>query len=247
MGMLDGKTAVVTGAGRGLGHAISLLFASEGADVACVSRNPENARRTAEEVRALGRSAWALAIDLSSPSAAQSGAEALLGDTPSTDILVNNAGITRDGLLARMSDEDWDQVLNTNLRGAFLMTRALTRRMMKQRAGRIVNIGSVVGLSGNPGQANYSASKSGLIGLTKSVARELAPRGITANLIAPGFIETDMTASLGDKRRKEILGGVPLGRMGRPEDIAQAALFLAGPASGYITGQVLCVDGGMAM
>ena len=247
MGTLKGRTAIVTGAGRGLGRAISLLFASEGADVVCVSRNPANAQETAVKVREKGRKAWAFGIDLSSPPAVRAGTEAILGEAADIDVLVNNAGITRDGLLARMSDRDWDEVIDTNLRGAFLMTRALARPFMKQRRGCIINIGSVVGLTGNPGQINYAASKAGLVGLTKAVARELAPRGIRANLVAPGFIRTDMTSVLKEEQKREIEKRIPLGTMGEPEDVARAALFLAGPGARYITGQVLPVDGGMAM
>jgi len=247
MGMLDGRIAVVTGAGRGLGNAIARRFAAEGADVVCVSRRSENAERAAQAVKDLGRAARAVAMDVSDPAAVDAGTKAILGEVGGVDILVNNAGVTRDGLLMRMSEADWDLVLNTNLKGAFLLTKAFSRPLMKQRKGRVINIGSVVGMIGNAGQANYAASKAGLIGMTKSVARELASRGVTANVIAPGFMQTEMTAELGEAQKTAILGGIPLGCMGEPEDVAQAALFLAGPGARYITGQVLTVDGGMAM
>jgi 3-oxoacyl-[acyl-carrier protein] reductase len=247
MSQLANQIAVVTGAGRGIGHAIALRFAAEGADVVCVSRTAENAEKAAQEVRGQGRRAWAHAVDVADASSVAGAAEKILTDTGRVDILVNNAGVTRDGLLMRMSDADWDAVLNTNLRGAFLFTRAFTRVFIKQRSGRIINVASVAGLIGNAGQCNYAASKAGLLGFTKSVARELASRGITANALAPGFIGTDMTASLNEQLRAEVLKSIPLGRFGQPEDIALAAVFLAGPAGRYVTGQVLTVDGGMVM
>ena len=247
MSQLANQIAVVTGAGRGIGHAIALKFAAEGADVVCVSRTPENAEKAAQEVRGLGRRAWAHAVDVADGASVSAAAEKILGDTGRVDILVNNAGVTRDGLLMRMSDADWDAVLNTNLRGAFLFTRAFTRAFIKQRSGRIINVASVIGLIGNAGQCNYAASKAALLGFTKSVARELASRGITANALAPGFIETDMTASLNEQLRAEVLKSIPLGRFGQPDDIALAAVFLAGPSGRYVTGQVLTVDGGMVM
>jgi len=218
-----------------------------GADVACVSRTEENSAKAAAEVEALGRRAWAVAVDVSDTAAVNAAAGKILDDAGRVDILVNNAGVTRDNLLMRMSEEEWDTVINTNLKGAFNFTKALTRPFIKQRSGRIINIASVIGLIGNAGQSNYAASKAALIGFTKSVAKELAPRGITANAIAPGFIETDMTAALDDKVRESIIGNVPLGRFGSPDDIAHAAVFLAMEPSGYITGQVLTVDGGMVM
>jgi len=247
MSQLTGKIAVVTGAGRGIGRAIALKFASEGADVVCVSRTAENSEKVAGEVRALGRRAWALAVDVSDSAAVNAAAEKILAEAGKVDILVNNAGVTRDGLLMRMSDQDWDLVLNTNLKGAFHFTRALSRSFIKQRSGRIINIASVIGLIGNAGQCNYAASKAALIGLTKSVAKELAGRGITVNAVAPGFIETDMTAVLKEELKTELLKQIPLGSLGQSEDIAHAALFLAGEASRYVTGQVLVVDGGMVM
>lgn len=247
MSVLAGQVAVVTGAGRGIGRAIALKFAGAGADVVCVSRTAENSEKVAGEIRALGRKAWAHAVDVADPKAVAAAGEKILGETNRADILVNNAGVTRDGLLMRMSEEDWDTVLNTNLRGAFSFTKAFSRTLIKQRAGRIINIASVIGLIGNAGQCNYSASKAALIGFTKAVARELASRNITVNALAPGFIETDMTAVLDDKMRGELLTKIPLNRLGKADDIAEAALFLAGPAASYITGQVLTVDGGMVM
>lgn len=247
MSQLTNQIAVVTGAGRGIGRAIALQFAKEGADIACVSRTVENAEKVAAEVRALGRRAWAYAVDVADSAAVSATAEKILTATGRVDILVNNAGVTRDGLLMRMSEADWDTVINTNLRGAFSFTKAFTRTLVKQRSGRIINIASVIGLIGNAGQANYAASKAGLLGFTKSVARELASRGITVNALAPGFIETDMTAVLTAEQKAGILQQVPLGCLGQAEDIAQAACFLASPAARYITGQVLAVDGGMVM
>ena len=247
MSELAGQIAVVTGAGRGIGRAIALQFAASGADVVCVSRTAENAEKVAQEVKAAGRQAWAHAVDIADGAAVSAAAEKILAETGRVDILVNNAGVTRDGLLMRMSEEDWDTVLNTNLRGAFLLTKALTRAFVKQRSGRIINIASIAGLSGNAGQCNYAASKAALIGFTKSLARELASRSITVNALAPGFIETDMTSVLGAPIRDEVLKKIPMNRFGQPDDIAHAAVFLAGPGARYITGQVLTVDGGMVM
>lgn len=247
MSLLQGKIAVVTGAGRGIGRAIALRFAAEGADVVCVSRTAENAGKVAAEVRALGVRAWAEAVDVSDGAGVQAAADRILADAGRVDVLVNNAGVTRDGLLMRMSEADWDLVLDTNLKGAFHLTKAFTRAFLKQRAGRIINVASVIGLIGNAGQCNYAASKAGLIGFTQSVARELASRGVTCNAIAPGFITTDMTAVLDDAQRAELLKRIPLATLGEPEDIAQAALYLAGPGGRYVTGQVLVVDGGMVM
>jgi 3-oxoacyl-[acyl-carrier protein] reductase len=247
MSALPNQIAVVTGAGRGIGRAIALKFAEAGADVVCVSRTAENAGKVAEEVRGLGRKAWAHAVDVANTTQVEQACEQILADTARVDVLVNNAGITRDGLLMRMSEADWDTVLDTNLKGAFLFTRGFIRAFVKQRSGRIINIASVIGLIGNAGQANYAASKAALIGFSKSVARELGSRGITVNALAPGFIDTDMTAVLNDQIRQELLKKIPLNGFGQPEDVAQAALFLAGPAARYITGQVLAVDGGMTM
>jgi 3-oxoacyl-[acyl-carrier protein] reductase len=247
MKQLENQIAVVTGAGRGIGRAIALKFAAEGADVVCVSRTAENSEKVAGEIRALGRKAWAHAVNVADTASVAAAAEKILADCGKVDILVNNAGVTRDGLLMRMSDEDWDAVLNTNLKGAFLFTKAFTRAFLKQRSGRIINVASIIGLIGNAGQANYAASKAGLIGFTQSVARELGSRGITANALAPGFIETDMTAGLGADLKTELLKKIPLNSLGQTEDIANAALFLASPGARYITGQVLTVDGGMVM
>ena len=247
MSQLANQVAVITGAGRGIGRAIALRFAAEGADIVCVSRTAENSEKVAAEVRALGRKAWAYAVDVADSAAVADAAGKILEAAGRVDILVNNAGVTRDGLLMRMSEADWDTVLDTNLKGAFLFTKAFSRAFIKQRSGRILNVASIIGLIGNAGQCNYAASKAALIGFTKSVARELASRGITANALAPGFIETDMTAGLGEEARNNLLKNVPLNSLGQPEDIAQAALFLASPGARYITGQVLTVDGGMVM
>ena len=244
---LEGQVAVVTGAGRGIGRAVALRLAAAGADVVCVSRTAENSEKVAAEVRATGRRAWARAVDVADPGQVGAACDAILQETGRVDVLVNNAGVTRDGLLMRMSAEDWDAVLGTNLRGAFLVTKGFTRAFARQRSGRIVNIASVIGLMGNAGQCNYAASKAGLVGFTKSVARELGPRGVTCNAIAPGFIETDMTAVLKEEVRQGLLGRIPLGGFGKPEDIAEAVLYLAGPGGRYVTGQVLVVDGGMVM
>jgi 3-oxoacyl-[acyl-carrier protein] reductase len=247
MSQLANQIAVVTGAGRGIGRAIALKFAAEGADVVVVSRTAENSEKVAAEIRALGRKAWALAVDVADSAAVSAAADKILADCGKVDILVNNAGVTRDGLLMRMSDADWDTVIDTNLKGAFLVTKAFFRTFAKQRAGRIINITSVIGLIGNPGQCNYAASKAGLIGFTQSVARELAGRGVTVNAIAPGFIETDMTSELNEELKTNILRAIPLGKFGAADDIANAALYLASPGARYVTGQVLTVDGGMVM
>ena len=247
MGQLDSQVAVVTGAGRGIGRAIALKFAAEGANVVCVSRTAENSQKVADEVRALGRQSWALAVDVADSKAVAAAGEKILTEAGRVDILVNNAGVTKDGLLMRMSEEDWDAVINTNLRGAFAFTKAFTRSLLKQRSGRIINVASIIGLIGNAGQANYAASKAALIGFTKSVAREFGSRGITVNALAPGFIETDMTAVLSEAVRQQLLEKIPLASFGQAEDIANAALFLAGPSGRYVTGQVLVVDGGMVM
>jgi 3-oxoacyl-[acyl-carrier protein] reductase len=247
MSLLQNQVAVVTGAGRGIGRAIALKFAQEGADVVCVSRTMENSQKVADEVRALGRKSWAYSVDVSDSKAVAEAATKILAEAGKVDILVNNAGVTRDGLVMRMSEEDWDAVLDTNLKGAFTFTKAFGLAFIKQRAGRIVNVASVIGLIGNAGQANYAASKAGLIGFTKSVAREFASRGVTVNALAPGFIETDMTAVLKEELKTAILNNIPMKTFGQADDIANAALFLASPASRYITGQVLAVDGGMVM
>jgi 3-oxoacyl-[acyl-carrier protein] reductase len=241
---LTGQTAFVTGSTRGIGRAIARTLHGAGAKVAIVGRDETRARAVAAE---LGDRAVGLACDVARADqveAAIAGAERALGPI---DILVNNAGLTRDNLLLRLTDADWDAVLDANLKGAFHTTRGVIRGMMKRRAGRIVNVTSIVGLTGNKGQANYAASKAGLIGFTKSVAKEYASRGVLANCVAPGFIETDMTAALPDEARATLLQDIALGRLGRPEDVAGAVLFLASGLAGYITGQTLVVDGGMVI
>jgi 3-oxoacyl-[acyl-carrier protein] reductase len=241
---LSGKVAVVTGGSRGIGRAIVEALHGAGAGVAVLGRD---AARAEEVARALGARALAVAADVADPDAPARAVEAVEQGLGPVDILVNNAGITKDGLLARMSPDDWDAVLNANLKGAFLMTKAVTRGMMKRRWGRVVNITSVVGLMGNAGQANYAASKAGLIGFTKSVARELASRNVLVNAVAPGFIDTDMTRALTEPQRETLIGRIPLGRLGQGADVAHAVLFLASNLADYITGQVLVVDGGMVM
>jgi 3-oxoacyl-[acyl-carrier protein] reductase len=246
--MLKDKIAVVTGAGRGIGQAIAIRLAHEGAKVACVSRTAANAEKSAASINEkFPGAARAYAADVADHASVQTMSAQVLKDFERCDILVNNAGVTRDGLSMRMTGEDWDLVLDTNLKGAFQCIQAFQRAMLRQRAGRIINISSVIGLIGNAGQANYAASKAGLFGLTKSMARELASRGITVNAIAPGFITTEMTAVLPDETKNAILGQVPLARFGTGEEIAGAVAFLAGPDAAYVTGQTLTVDGGMVM
>jgi 3-oxoacyl-[acyl-carrier protein] reductase len=242
------QVAIVTGAGRGIGHAIAVRLASEGARVAVVSRTETNALRTAEEINSkYAGLAKAYAVDVADHGAVKSLAEQILTDFSRVDILVNNAGLTRDGLSMRMPPEDWDIVLNTNLKGAFNFIQAIERPLIKQRSGRIINISSVAGLMGNAGQANYAASKAGLLGLTKTIARELASRGITCNAVAPGFIGTDMTEVLPEQIKTAVIGQIPMGSFGEPDDIASAVAFLASHEARYITGQCLTVDGGMVM
>ena len=245
---LAGKCAVVTGGGRGIGRAVCLALAAQGADVVVnYAGSAEAAGETAKACRALGVRAIAVQADVADEAQAAALVETAVRELGGVDILVNNAGITRDGLLLRMSEEDFTRVLDTNLKGAFHCMKAACRGMMRRRAGRIVNISSVVGVRGNAGQANYAASKAGLIGLSKSAAKELASRGITVNCIAPGFIDTAMTAALPEAVKEKLLAEIPMGRFGAAEDVAAAAAFLASDAAAYITGQVLCVDGGMAM
>ena len=244
----ENQVAIVTGAGRGIGHAIATRLASEGARVACVSRTEPNAKRTADKINIIrSNAAKAYAVDIADHAAVQEVGARILEDFGRIDILVNNAGVRRDGLSMRMPVEDWNIVIDTNLKGAFNFVQATERAMIKQRSGRIVNISSVIGLIGNAGQTNYAASKAGLIGLTKSLAKELAGRNITVNAVAPGFITTDMTAGLSDEVKNALHARIPLGKTGTPEDIANAVAFLVSPEAGYITGQILCVDGGIVM
>jgi 3-oxoacyl-[acyl-carrier protein] reductase len=242
---LSGQIALVTGASRGLGRAIAQGLARCGARVACVARSADKLAETVSLITAAGGAAQAFSCDVTSGESVQKLVESLAEEWGGLQILVNNAGITRDTLLPRMQDDQWDEVINTNLRGTFLFTRAATRPMMSARYGRIVNIASVSGLMGNPGQANYSASKAGMIGFTRTVARELASRNITVNALAPGFIETEMTQALGDALQDEVKKRVPAKRLGRPEEVADAVLYLASRAASYVTGQVLTIDGGL--
>lgn len=244
MAELDGQVAIVTGSSRGIGLAIAAALSDAGARVACIARGLDGAVTAAT---GLSGEARGYACDVTDPDACIELVKQVEGEFGPVDILVNNAGITRDNVLVRLKDDDWTTVLDTNLRGAFNFTRAVARGMMKRRGGRIVNISSVVGLTGNRGQANYAASKAGLIGLSKSVALELASRGVLVNVVAPGFINTDMTAELSDATRDELAEQIPLGRIGDSGDIAGVVRFLVGPASAYMTGQVLVVDGGMVM
>jgi 3-oxoacyl-[acyl-carrier protein] reductase len=246
--MLNNKSVLITGASRGIGRAIALYFAKNGAKVAVnYSGSEAKANEVVEEIKANGGTAFSIKADISSSEDVTNMVKSVIDEFGSLDVLVNNAGITRDNLLMRMKEEDWDAVINTNLKGVFLTTKAVTRQMMKQRNGRIINIASIVGVSGNAGQANYVAAKAGVIGLTKTTAKELSSRGITVNAIAPGFIETDMTGKLEEGIKEDMLRNIPLARFGQPDDIAAAAAFLASDSSSYITGQTLHVDGGMVM
>jgi 3-oxoacyl-[acyl-carrier protein] reductase len=247
MNELANQIAVVTGAGRGIGQAIALKLAASGADVVAVDLKPEFCAETVQKAQALGRKAWAVGANVAEAASTDAAVEQILKEAGRVDILVNNAGITRDGLLMRMSEADWDAVLDINLKGAFLFTKALTRAFLKQRSGRIVNIASVIGLMGNAGQCNYAASKAGLIGFTKSCAKEFASRGVTVNAIAPGFIQTAMTDKLTQEQKDGITKLIPLATLGTADDVAHAVWFFALPASRYVTGQVLPVDGGMVM
>ena len=244
---LADHTAIVTGGARGIGREIALLFAQEGADVALFDVNPQSLSQTVQELRALGRRAEGFVVDVTDGKQVDDGVAKVLDKLGKIDILINNAGITKDGLLVRMEDAQWDRVLNINLRGTFLCTRAVSKHLMKQRRGRIISIASVVGIFGNAGQANYAASKAGIIGFTKAVAKELASRGVTCNAIAPGFIKTEMTEALPEQAKQRLQEAIPMGMLGEPKDVAHAALFLASDAARYITGHVLVVDGGLAM
>jgi 3-oxoacyl-[acyl-carrier protein] reductase len=244
---LEGRVAVVTGGAKGIGRAVTRRLASEGARVVVSGREAGALEEACAEVRAQGGEALAVVADVSQAADADALCERTLAAFGKADILVNNAGVTRDGLLLRMSEEDWDRVLDTNLKGSFLCIRAFARAMVRQRWGRVVNVSSVIGLTGNAGQANYAASKAGLLGLTKAVAKELASRHITVNAVAPGFIETAMTEALDDTVREALQARIPLGRLGTPEDVAHAIAFLCTEDAGYITGQVLTIDGGMVM
>lgn len=244
---LTGKTAIVTGASGGIGQAVAVALAKAGADVALCGQNQERLAATADLVSATGRRVLSYAMNVGEAESVQQTVEDVQKQWGRIDVMVNNAGITRDGLLIRMSEQDWDAVMDVNLKSVFLFSKAVARIMMKQRSGSIVNIASIIGLIGNPGQGNYSASKGGIIAFTKSVARELASRNIRANAIAPGFIETRMTEKIPEELQKKMLETIPLGRYGKPEDVADLTVFLAGDRSAYITGQVISICGGMVM
>ncbi|MBU1146836.1 MAG: 3-oxoacyl-[acyl-carrier-protein] reductase [Candidatus Omnitrophica bacterium] len=245
--ILEGKAALVTGGARGIGKEIALSLAREGANIALCDVNLEETEKTAKEIHDLGRASLALKADVTSLKDVQDMMDKILDKFTKVDILINNAGITKDGLVLRMTEEDWDRVIAVNLKGCFICTKAASKIMLKQRFGKIVNLASIIGIMGNIGQANYAASKAGIIGLTKSVAKELAPRGVSVNAIAPGFIKTEMTAKLSEDVQKKILSFIPLGRFGEPKDVANLALFLSSENSSYITGQVIQIDGGMLM
>ena len=248
MGRLEGKTALVTGASRGIGRAIALQLAAEGAKVAInFAGNTAKAEEVKAAIESQGGEALLVQADVASAEAVDEMVKKVVDAWGKIDILVNNAGITRDGLLMRMKDADFDAVISTNLKGVYNCTKAVSKLMIKQRSGRIVNMASIVGITGNAGQTNYAAAKAGIIGFSKSAAKEFAARGITVNVVAPGFIETDMTAVLSDNLKEAMLKDIPLGRIGKPEDIAQAVNFLVSDEAAYITGQVLRVDGGMSM
>ena len=248
MGLLDNKAALITGGASGIGKAIAHKFSDEGALIAICDIDSESAEKTAAEIeKSAGKKAAAYPVDVSRTADVAEAVSKIIDDFGRIDILVNNAGITRDGLIVRMSEDDWDNVLDINLKGCFNFIKAAARQMMKQRSGKIISIASVIGMRGNAGQANYAASKAGVIGLSKSIAKELAPRGINVNAIAPGYIETPMTEALTDEQRKMMLEHIALRKFGRPDDVANAALFLASGLSDYVTGQVIVVDGGIVL
>ncbi|MFA9462094.1 3-oxoacyl-ACP reductase FabG [Thiohalorhabdus methylotrophus] len=245
--MLNGQIAIVTGASRGIGHAIALRLGELGAAVAVTATSESGAQKAEQALGDAGAKAKGYALDVTDTEAIEPFIKAVQEDLGNPGILVNNAGITRDGLLMRMKDEDWQDVIDTNLSSVFRLTRAVTRPMMKAKGGRIINIASVVAAMGNAGQVNYSAAKAGILGMTKSTARELGPRGITVNAVAPGFIETDMTRELPEEQREALLQQIPLGRLGEPSEVAESVAFLAGPGGAYVTGSTLHVNGGMYM
>jgi 3-oxoacyl-[acyl-carrier protein] reductase len=244
---LKDKIALITGGARGIGKSIALVFAKEGADIVIADVNIEEAGKTCLEIEQLGRKTLALEMDVTNYKKVEEAVNKILDKFTKVDILVNNAGITKDNLLLRMSESEWDAVINVNLKGSFNCIKAVARQMIKQRQGRIINIASIIGIMGNAGQANYSASKAGIIALTKTAAKELASRNIGVNAIAPGFIETEMTARLPEDIRQKMKEAIPLNKFGKPEDVATACLFLASEESSYITGQTIVVDGGLVM
>ena len=244
---LEGKVALITGGARGIGKEIAMVFAKEGANIAICDVNLEEAEKTAKEIQDLGRESLAFKADVTDFNQVQAMVDKILDKLSKIDILINNAGITKDNLLLRMSEEEWDKVIAVNLKGTFICIKLVSKVMLKQRSGKIINLASIIGIMGNAGQANYAASKAGIIGLTKSVAKELASRNICVNAIAPGFIRTDMTSKLPEEVQKKMLSIIPLARFGEAKDVADLALFLSSESSSYITGQVIQVDGGMVM
>jgi len=245
--VLEGKAALITGGARGIGKEIAMFFAKQGANIAICDVNLEEAEKTAKEIRDMGRGSIAFKADVTNSGQVQDMVDKILDKFSKIDILINNAGITKDNLLLRMSEEEWDKVIAVNLKGTFVCTKFVSKVMLKQRSGKIINLASIIGIMGNAGQANYAASKAGIIGLTKSVAKELASRNICVNAIAPGFIRTDMTSRLPEEVQKKMLSVIPLARFGEAKDVADLALFLSSESSSYITGQVIQVDGGMVM